>query len=105
MCHVLGARYGIPHGFANAVMLPHAMEFNRTAARAMGRGASAPAAIAAVRDLATAVGAPRRLSDLGVPRDALGAMAEDAFLDRDVYYNPRRIGSPAEIQAIYEAAW
>lgn len=113
MCHVIGARFGIHHGLANAVMLPYAMEFNRPVAaeplarvaRAMGREASAAAAIAAVRDLATAVGAPRRLSDLGVPRDALGTMAEDAFLDRDVYYNPRRITGSEDILGIYEAAW
>ena len=113
MCHVLGARYGIPHGFANAVMLPHAMEFNRTAAReplarvagAFGHPGGSEGAITAVRDLADRVSAPRRLRDLGVPREDLPALAEHAFLDRDVYYNPRRIESPAEIQAVYEAVW
>lgn len=113
MCHVIGARYGIHHGFANAVMLPHAMEFNRPAAGeplaraacAMGWKPSAAAAIQAVSELATSIGAPRRLRDLGVPRDALRAMAEDAFLDRDVYYNPRRLEGPRDILAIYEAAW
>ncbi|MBT4521449.1 MAG: iron-containing alcohol dehydrogenase [Halieaceae bacterium] len=30
--HQLGAKYGIPHGLANAVVLPHVLEFSREAA-------------------------------------------------------------------------
>ncbi len=113
MCHVIGAYFGVLHGFANAVMLPHAMEFNlctareplEHAARAMGREGSADAAIEGVRELAVSMGLPRRLRDIGVPREPLAEMAESAFNDRDVYYNPRRITDPKDILNIYEAAW
>ncbi len=113
MCHVLGARYGIPHGFANAVMLPHAMTFNAPvaaeplsrAARALGAVPEPSATIAAVRRLGERLQTPPRLRDLGVPAEDLAELAEHAFLDRDVYYNPRRVTSADEILAIYEAAW
>jgi len=32
IAHCLGAMYGVPHGVANALMLPHVMEFNAMAA-------------------------------------------------------------------------
>lgn len=31
LAHQLGAKYGVPHGRANAVILPHVLEFNRDA--------------------------------------------------------------------------
>ena len=31
LAHQLGAKYGIPHGRANAIILPHVLEFNREA--------------------------------------------------------------------------
>jgi alcohol dehydrogenase class IV len=113
MCHAVGARYGVPHGLANAIMLPHAMAFNATVAAeplgrvagALGAGTDAAAAIVGVRRLAVRLGMPRRLRDLGVPREDLGELAAHAFLDRDVYYNPRSIARAEEIRMIYEAAW
>lgn len=32
LAHQLGAKYGVPHGRANAIILPHVLEFNRQAA-------------------------------------------------------------------------
>jgi len=34
IAHQLGARYGLPHGRANAIVLPHILEFNRKASEA-----------------------------------------------------------------------
>lgn len=31
LAHQLGAKYGVPHGRANAIILPHVLEFNRSA--------------------------------------------------------------------------
>src|SRR3989440_12434082 len=56
LCHVLGGTAGVPHGLANAIILPHAMRFNldvaaqqlAPAAAAMGialEGKSAEAAV------------------------------------------------------------
>jgi alcohol dehydrogenase len=118
LCHALGGRFRIPHGDANAVMLPHAMRFNldvTTAeqaqiACAMGvadRPDEAAAALApdAVANFAKRVGAPGRLRDLGVPRDQLAAAADDALHDRGLYFNPKPIRSAEPILATYELAW
>jgi maleylacetate reductase len=81
ICHVLGGRYGIAHGDANAVILPHAARFNETAAaealaivaRALEDGDDAPAALGRLgRD----AGAPRTLAELGLAREELPAIAD-----------------------------
>jgi maleylacetate reductase len=70
ICHVLGGTYGLPHGDANAVMLPHVARFNATAApRALGRVASALShsdAPAAIEELRGRLGAPASLTQLGM---------------------------------------
>lgn len=73
IAHQIGGRYGIPHGLANALVLPHVLEYCREEAQQplaelavlIGAGAEGePAAqlshkfIAAVRDLRTEVGIP-----------------------------------------------
>lgn len=119
MCHILGARFRVHHGEANAVMLPHAMRFNLDAtipeqavvARAMGCGdgledaGAAQRAPACVAEFARRVRAPRRLRDLGVPRDQLRAAADDVLQDRGLFFNPKRITSAEPILQVYEAAW
>jgi maleylacetate reductase len=81
ICHVLGGRYGIAHGDANAVILPHAARFNQAAApdalaivaRALDDGADAGAALARLgRD----AGAPQTLAELGLAREELPAIAD-----------------------------
>ncbi|MBN7796362.1 iron-containing alcohol dehydrogenase [Parahaliea mediterranea] len=75
IAHQLGGKYGIPHGLANAMVLPHVLEFCREEARprlaelALLVGVGSPGAseaqlaqsfIDAVRDLRSAVGIPER---------------------------------------------
>ena len=79
MAHPLGAYYDIPHGVANALLLPFVMEYNkeaakakyRTIAEAMGVDTSsmsddeaADAAVKAVKDLAIRVRIPQHLSEI-----------------------------------------
>lgn len=75
ICHVLGGTYGLPHGDANAVMLPHVARFNATAApRALERVASALShadAPAAIEELRGRLGAPSSLAQLGMNEDDL----------------------------------
>jgi maleylacetate reductase len=81
ICHVLGGRYGIAHGDANAVILPHAARFNETAApealavvaRALDDGPDVGAALAR---LARDAGAPQTLAALGLAREELPAIAD-----------------------------
>lgn len=96
MAHPLGAYYDIPHGVANALLLPFVMEYNkeaakakyRTIAEAMGVDTSAmdddqaaQAAVDAVKALAVKVRIPQHLSELGVPESGLPTLAQAAFND------------------------
>jgi maleylacetate reductase len=70
ICHVLGGTFGLPHGDANAVMLPHVARFNAEAAPdALGRVASALShtdAVAALSELRAGLGAPSSLEQVGM---------------------------------------
>jgi alcohol dehydrogenase len=104
MAHPLGGVCGVPHGVANAVLLPHVLDFNlafaeaRLArlARAMGvptdslsQPEAALAAVAAVRQLAADVGIPAGLRSAGVTEAAIPRMAADAMTSGNVAINPR----------------
>lgn len=116
MAHPLGAFYDIPHGVANALLLPTVMEFNapatgekfRTIARAMGVSGvekmslaeARQAAVAAVRDLAQRVNIPQKLGALGVQAADLEDLALAAFNDVCTPGNPRDV-TAADILALY----
>lgn len=119
MAHPLGARFDTPHGVANALLLPYVMEYNKESskkkygdiARAMGvdiKGMSedeaADAAIDAVKKLSASINIPTRLSEIGIPKDALKQLAEDAFIDPCTGGNPKTT-SVEDILAIYETAY
>ena len=102
IAHQLGGKYGIPHGLANALVLPHVLEFchyeaqERLADLAVlvgagreGEGASqlAHAFIRAVRDLRTEVGIPDH-SDL-IRREDYDYLAELAVKEGAGYPVPR----------------
>ncbi len=99
IAHNLGAVYGTPHGLANAITLPHVLEFSRDAASrqlaeladviGVGSGDDASRAgafIDAVRDLMATVGIPPTLDALR--DDDIAMLAEracaEAFLDYPV---------------------
>lgn len=115
LCHVLGASFGVPHGAVNAVILPHAVEFNApfvpselaAAAGSLGLdGASAGEQFVDwIRLLQRRIGVPTRLRDLGIARDSLGAAAAKVMHERGLAYNPRPVGDVAEIEAILISAW
>lgn len=118
-CHCLGARGGLPHGVANAVMLPHALAYNLEVAASQlallgealgvaGNGSErrkAERTIAAIAELQHAAGVPTRLRDTGLDRGLLPAIAEDTLRDRGLYFNPRRTESAEPILRMLEAAW
>ena len=101
----VGAMTHTPHGVGVALLMPYVMEFNKTAclpelaqiAGALGvAGAEtdetrlADRAIAGVADLFQAIGIPRTLEDLGLPKDKQGWTAEQALgAVRLIKNNPR----------------
>ncbi|CNE44628.1 lactaldehyde reductase [Yersinia kristensenii] len=119
MAHPLGAFYNMPHGVANAILLPYIMRYNapytgerfRQIAVAMGleKALSAPLeqvreqTIAAVFALNRDIGIPVSLSAVGMRADDIPALAAAAFADVCTGGNPRE-ASVAEIVALYHQA-
>jgi len=101
------ALFHVPHGLANAILLPHGMEFNLIAnpkkfvniARSMGEHVessvrlmdAAMSAIDAVVELADNIGAPATLESVGVTKESLPKMAEDAMKSGHIAVNPRHV--------------
>lgn len=118
--HALGAHYGIPHGLANAIMLPLVMDFNleeaadryMMVADAMGLDVSgkepldaAVEAVQGVRNLKAAIGLTETLGDFNVPddREALRETVELAASDSQIGYNPRYVEED-DLYTLYRAA-
>ena len=119
LAYPLGSRFKIAHGVSNAVLLPNVLRFNFSAAperyaevaMALGveRDGTAPAiAESGVKRLAAlsrACGVPQRLSDLGVPREAIPEMARAALqVTRLLKNNLRPVTEPDAIN-IYESTY
>lgn len=114
----LSALFRVRHGIANAILLPHGMAFNSAAAvreyatiaRALGEGSGcdddAPGgakAVEAVVRLAADIGAPKRLSEVGVRHQAVERMADDAMRSPHISVNPRPVHR-RDIVALYVEA-
>jgi len=112
MAHPLSSYCDVPHGLANAVLLPHVLAFNAPAchdqlarvALAMGEAATAQAAIDAVRRLNAEVGIPTGLSLVGVTNAFIPQMAQDAYQSANAQIvNPRK-PSLLEVTELYQQA-
>lgn len=119
MAHPLGARFDIPHGVANALLLPIVMEYNMPAAeakycqiaKAMGMDITgmsvkegAKAAVDAVKQLSLDLNIPQTLRDINIPKEALVQLSKDAFADVCTGGNPREI-TEADILELYKIAY
>ena len=106
MAHPMGSLFDIPHGVANALLLPTIMEYNKPVcidkyveiAKAMDaykegmtKAEAAQAACDAVRALAIEVGIPQHLSDLGITAKDIDALADQAIEDVCTPGNPRLV--------------
>ena len=116
MAHPMGSLFDIPHGVANAMLLPTVMEFNAPVcldkyveiAKAMDayregmtREEAAEAACKAVRDLAIEVGIPQHLTEIGIKEEDIPALAEQAITDVCTPGNPREV-TKEDIIALYK---
>jgi alcohol dehydrogenase class IV len=107
----LGGWCHVAHGTAVAVLLPHVMDFNRSAApdryaavgEALGATKDAKAAVDHVFRLNQTIGIPTHLGPLGVDAGAIPNMAKDAMLSGNILVNPRATTQP-DIEALYTAA-
>lgn len=116
MAHPLGSLFDIPHGVANALLLPTVMEFNMECcldkypeiARAMGvdttgmtREEASRAACEAVKALSIKVEIPQHLTDLGITEADIPCLAEQALADVCTPGNPREV-TLDDIVALYK---
>lgn len=116
MAHPMGSLHDIPHGVANALLLPTIMEFNMPTriekygviAQHMGVDTTgmtpeeaAQAAVDAVRELSIRVGIPQHLSEIGITEADIPALAAQAITDVCTPGNARDV-TEAEIIELYK---
>jgi len=116
MAHPLGGYFDVPHGVANAVLLPTVLEYNALADT--GRYQTIYDAIKGgdgwedftpqtlvdeIRSLTTALGIPQTLSEVGVTEDKIAAMAVDAMKSGNILVNPRST-TLTQIEDLYRQA-
>lgn len=118
ICHScanpLTAHYGLTHGVAIGVLLPHVVRFNGQAVDSLYAQllkTEGPNPLAAAEQLAArilqftrAAGLPQTLRDCGVSRTILPLLAEEAHQQWTARFNPRPV-SEADLLQVYEAAW
>jgi alcohol dehydrogenase len=119
-CHAcanpLTAHYGLTHGIAIGVLLPHVVRFNAEAVAGLygelahevgllnGDGAVAGEVLARrLSDLLRVAGLPATLSECGISRGILPVLAEEAAGQWTGRFNPRPVGE-AELMQLFEAA-
>lgn len=119
MAHQLGGLYDMPHGVANAMLLPHVCRYNLIAnpqkfadiAEFMGENVqglstleAADKAIDAIFRLSADVSIPAHLSEMDVRKEDFELMAENALKDGNAFSNPRK-GTHQDIVEIFKAAY
>src|SRR6266536_123499 len=117
LANPLTAHYGLTHGIATGILLPHVVRFNSTAAGflygdlvhdvGLLNGDQHAAGEVLARHLSSLLRVaelPMTLSSCGVSRSILPLLAEEASQQWTGKVNPRPVGA-AELLALYEAAW
>ncbi len=113
LAYPLGARFHLPHGLSNALLLPAVLRFNcgHVAQEYAHLGGvifgepSAEALIDGFERLGPDLGLPARLSDMAITEPDLSVMAKDAMAQTRLLQNNPRDVSEADALAIYRAAY
>jgi maleylacetate reductase len=108
--YVLGAEFGVPHGYTSCIMLPAVMRWNKPANGQ--RQALISAAMSQVDDEASdaldslirGLGMPSSLGAVKIGRDNFPRIAEQAMATPWVPRNPRSIEGPDQVREILELA-
>ncbi len=110
----LTARFGVVHGAAVGMMLPHVIRFNDSAvngdyelllgSRRSRSGGAGECLANRIAELRTRAGLPQRLRDVGVSQDALQGLATDAAKEWTGGFNPRPV-APADCLELYRKAY
>jgi alcohol dehydrogenase len=117
MAHPLGGFFNVPHGVANAVLLPTVMEYNALAdngryeviynyvkAGKSGCDRFTPdVLVEEIKRLCASLDIPKNLTAVGVKADKIHEMSVDAMKSGNVLVNPRHT-TLADIEALYTKA-
>lgn len=106
LAYPIGARFHVPHGLSNSLVLPRVLEYNSSAAQSVyaeiadilvpGTSGDDQARVRALieylRELPETLGLPTRLSEVGISQGDVPQLASDAMLQtRLLINNPRDI--------------
>ena len=119
LAYPLGGRFRIAHGVANALLLPHVLRFNFSAAperhaeisvalglpRVGSALATAEQGVEFLSKLSRDCGVPQKLSALNIPRTAIPEMAKAALTVQRLLKNNLRPVTEADAVHIYTAAY
>jgi alcohol dehydrogenase len=99
----LTGHFGIPHGVAIALVLPHVVEWNMPAAQARYEELYRGDLLKRLRQLAETAGLPATLRDVNIQAEALPRLAEDAGTQWTGKFNPRPFDTAGALE-IYQRA-
>jgi alcohol dehydrogenase class IV len=119
LAYPLGGRFHIAHGVSNALLLPHVLRFNFSAAperyaeisTALGLARNGSALTTAehgvdfLSQLSRDCGVPQKLSELNISRDAIPSLAKAAMQVQRLLKNNLRPLTEADAAQIYETAY
>lgn len=119
LAYPLGSKYKIAHGLSNSLMLPWVMDFNLPSAtgkyaevaKAIGitdrqsEMEYALAGIEAIKKLMQSIGIPEKISEIGIPENALREMAVSALKVQRLLKNNVREVSLHDAVEIYKKAY
>ncbi len=119
MAHSLGAYFDTPHGVANALLLPYVLKFNgkvcpelfRNMGNAFGLDMkdttdeeAVDKVVAAVKELSIKLHIPQTLKEIGIPKEMLPTLADQALNDVCTGGNPREV-TKEDILSLYKEAY
>ena len=109
MAHPLSAFYDVPHGVANALILPYVLEFNaevcgdkiKELAKAFDSGfdmtkdakEALKCCVDTIRKFNTQAGLPQTLVEINVKTEDIDALAQSAYADASTPDNPREVSA------------
>lgn len=116
LSYPIGGMFHVPHGVANTMVLPWAMDYNKLAClplfrefgEAMGEDMSglsdreaADKTVAALRKLADDLGVAQYLSDVDIPESAIPDLVEGAKTQGRLWNNNPRKFTPEDMEQVY----
>jgi alcohol dehydrogenase class IV len=107
ICHALGGAYDLPHALTHAIVLPHVVAYTlpyaAEASRRLRRALDTDDPVSALRALATRLGIPAGLRELGLAEDQLEPIVEQ--LDGHLPAGHPRPTDRDALRALLHDAW